>query len=257
MFSFSLPQRIFAVLLQHRMGFATICRTTANFTNHWAQEVSLNRNWELTGKEFAWQTLVKYTLLWIKTWPEPLVSPCLGLDPASFRIFQHFWSSWCGSCYSYLAWVCYNCVTRGSITDFKGIKWVLFLDKSEYLSYAELDGSISQAGDWLVFVQPYREVRVTVDKMLKVSWHCEHGKLSAGMHYEELWQQIDTFFYPLVPSPVQGGCGVADGAWPCWAHSACEENGSGEFETLNFRVQQKESWMCPSKHKVWEFPLLW
>lgn len=82
------------------MGFATVCRTIANFTNYWGQEVSLNRNWEILGKKFAWQTLVKYTFLWIKTWPEPLVSPWLDLDPASFCIFQYFCNSWCSSCYS-------------------------------------------------------------------------------------------------------------------------------------------------------------
>lgn len=76
-FSFLLPLRNICSILQHRIGFATVCRTTANFTNHLAQEVSLNRNWEILGKKFAWQTLVKYTLLWIKTWPEPLVSPWL------------------------------------------------------------------------------------------------------------------------------------------------------------------------------------
>lgn len=192
------------------MGFATICRTTANFTNHWAQEVSLNRNWELMGKEFAWQTLVKYTLLWIKTWPEPLVSPCLGLDPASFRIFQHFCSSWCGSCYSYLAWVCYNCVTRGSITDFKGIKWVLFLDKSEYLSYAELDGSISQAGDWLVFVQPYWEVKSYCGQNVK-------GELTLWAWQticrNALWGALTADWYFLLPFSALSS---SRGLWSSW-----------------------------------------
>lgn len=202
-FNFCCLWEIFAVLLQYRIGFVTVCRTIANLTNHWAQEVSLNRNWEILGKKFAWQTLVKYTLLWIKTWPEPLVSPWLGYN---------LQASISPSTSTTLGVACVSPTWLKSAT--------IVLQEADLLTLKKLNGyyfwkklsiccrlnwmvALARLGTgWFLCSPTEKDCKVTMDKMLKVSWHCEHSKLSAGMHYEELGQQIDIFFCPLVPSPL-------------------------------------------------------